>query len=420
MSSLFGRRDALSYSAGNDARLSDSGSHWLGWAAFLGASWTWCIGMFLPYILVRDYGFWGWVIFAIPNVLGAAAMGWVIRTSQSSLEIAGVHRGACRLFSGVTIAFHLYFCVAVIAPLSRALLHKQHAMEGTVGGVMIASLLMYLYITRRPGAQRVLAWCALILSMVAMAYVGNEVRDIALYAPDDMPPISMKFNTELIWLAPVCVFGFLFCPYLDLTFHRARQFSGNPRASFGAGFGVFFFTMIIFTLIYSRVLNAPSVSRLLAIFIVVHLAIQTAFTIAAHAAEIQHDGRWIAVITAALTFAAWMAYWWLPDYDYIVGKLQAGEVIYRIFMGFYGLVFPAYVWLIMIPARGKQSPSLRNLAVFAAAVLLATPMFYLGFLAQKMIWLIPGLSLVLLARLLVRVDPSHAEHASIQQNSEPT
>lgn len=420
MSSIPARSDALSYSASNDARLADPGSHWLGWAAFLGASWTWCIGMFLPVLLVRDYGFWGWVIFAVPNVLGAAAMGWVLRSSQSSVEIASTHRTACKLFSGVTIAFHLFFCVAVIAPLSRSLLQKQQAMQWTIGGVLIASLLMYLYITRHPGAQRVLAWCALILSMTAMAYVGIEIQDVAMYAPREMPAISMQFNRELIWLAPVCVFGFLFCPYLDLTFHRARQFSRNPRASFGAGFGVFFFTMIIFTLIYARAFSVQNVSRLLAIFIVVHLAIQTSFTIAAHAAEIQHDGVLVAVLTAALTFVAWMAYWWLPDNVYLAGHLLAGEVIYRVFMGFYGLVFPAYVWLVMIPGRGRAAPSWRNLSIFALAVVASMPMFYMGFVAQQMIWLVPGLALVLLARLLIVQPKVAGETALAQQNSEPT
>jgi hypothetical protein len=48
----------------------------LGWANYLGMSWTWCIGMFLPVLLVRDYGIGAWWIFAIPNVVGAAAMGW--------------------------------------------------------------------------------------------------------------------------------------------------------------------------------------------------------------------------------------------------------------------------------------------------------------------------------------------------------
>ena len=28
---------------------------------------------------------------------------------------------------------------------------------------------------------------------------------------------------DLIWLTPVCLLGFLLCPYLDLTFHHVRQ-----------------------------------------------------------------------------------------------------------------------------------------------------------------------------------------------------
>src|SRR6266404_3216610 len=52
--------------------------NWLGWAVFLAVSWTWCIGMFLPVLLVRDYGLWGWIVFAVPNMIGAAAMGWVM------------------------------------------------------------------------------------------------------------------------------------------------------------------------------------------------------------------------------------------------------------------------------------------------------------------------------------------------------
>src|SRR5690242_7362807 len=51
----------------------------LGWGAYLACSWTWCISMFLPVLLVRDYGVWGFVVFAVPNVIGAGAMGWVLR-----------------------------------------------------------------------------------------------------------------------------------------------------------------------------------------------------------------------------------------------------------------------------------------------------------------------------------------------------
>src|SRR3974377_2421065 len=98
--------------------------NWLGWATFLGVSWTWCIGMFLPVLLVRDYGIWGWIVFAIPNVLGAPPMGWVIRSRETSLEIVAAHREACQLFSAVTIAFHLFFALSVIAPLAVDILRR--------------------------------------------------------------------------------------------------------------------------------------------------------------------------------------------------------------------------------------------------------------------------------------------------------
>ena len=28
---------------------------------------------------------------------------------------------------------------------------------------------------------------------------------------------------NILWLVPVMIFGFALCPYLDITFHRARQ-----------------------------------------------------------------------------------------------------------------------------------------------------------------------------------------------------
>ena len=34
----------------------------LSWAVYLGVSWTWCIGMFLPVLIMRDYGIAGWLV----------------------------------------------------------------------------------------------------------------------------------------------------------------------------------------------------------------------------------------------------------------------------------------------------------------------------------------------------------------------
>ncbi|MDB5325177.1 MAG: hypothetical protein JWM57_746, partial [Phycisphaerales bacterium] len=95
---------------------STDGNRW-SWAAYLGASWTWCIGMFLPVLLIRDYGPWAWVIFALPNVIGAGAMGWVMRSREMSHDYTIRHASACRLFSFVTIAFQLFFALWMLPRL---------------------------------------------------------------------------------------------------------------------------------------------------------------------------------------------------------------------------------------------------------------------------------------------------------------
>jgi hypothetical protein len=87
------------------------------WGMYLGISWTWVIGMFLPVLLVRDYGPLAWWIFAIPNCIGAAAMGWVLRNADDSAAYVRRHAGACRWFSLVTIAFHLFFAAWMLPHL---------------------------------------------------------------------------------------------------------------------------------------------------------------------------------------------------------------------------------------------------------------------------------------------------------------
>src|SRR3954452_3533913 len=89
----------------------------IGWAAFLASSWTWCIGMFLPVLMLRDYGGWGWVVFALPNIFGAAAMGWLLRDRNASLAVQRANLPACRWFSLVTLAFHAFFVLALLPKL---------------------------------------------------------------------------------------------------------------------------------------------------------------------------------------------------------------------------------------------------------------------------------------------------------------
>jgi hypothetical protein len=361
----------------------------LGWAVYLASSWTWCIGMFLPVLLVRDYGLWGWIVFAVPNVIGAAAMGWVLRTREASHAIVANHSRAVCWFSLVTVAFHIFFVMFI---LHRLIVYELN----TYIWVALLAAAIFAIGRRQVGIDIVMAVIAFAISVGAIVvFIGTA--GIELPEPRAMRPMPG------VWpLAAACIFGFALCPYLDGTFHRARAAtsSSGAKLAFGAGFGVFFLTMIIFTLLYARpIANAFNRSeRLLpaavVIAIAVHMVAQSAFTVAVHMRMAESLWQFLAgafAMALALTFAGWsIAPWTL---------LAPDEVVYRLFMSFYALVFPAYVWLCVIPLRGNAKPSKRMLAVFATAVIVAAPMFAIAFLGNRMVWLLPGLIVVLLARL---------------------
>ena len=65
--------------------------------------------MFLPVLLTRDYGLAGWIVFALPNCFGAAAMAWFLARPGASERIVTEHRTATLAFSAVTLAFHAFF-----------------------------------------------------------------------------------------------------------------------------------------------------------------------------------------------------------------------------------------------------------------------------------------------------------------------
>ena len=73
----------------------------VGWGLYCTTSWTWCIGMYLPLILLRDYGWPGFIAFAIPNVLGCAAFGYVVDAKRSD-ALRARFRGAMIAFGAAT------------------------------------------------------------------------------------------------------------------------------------------------------------------------------------------------------------------------------------------------------------------------------------------------------------------------------
>jgi hypothetical protein len=151
-------------------------------------------------------------------------------------------------------------------------------------------------------------------------------------------------------------------------------------------------------------------------WVAVHMTVQLAFTIGVHwsgngdpapvsavddddmpAARASPFYRMFvfALGTAVTGFGAYLSINWIRHDEF-----ESGEIVYRCFMAFYGLVFPAYAWVCMLPTwRDPLKPSRRALVAFAAAVVVATPMYYVAFIENRMTWLVPGLLVVLLARL---------------------
>jgi hypothetical protein len=367
--------------------------------------------MFLPVLLVRDYGVWGFVVFAVPNVLGAAVMGWVLTRSQSVVMTRWAnHRWACVCFTWVTIAFQLYFlgsmALPVLGPVSTAW------GPWPLVGLLFLLVLLGAAIAARPriGSAIVLA----VSTTLLLLFLCNS-GGVAL-------PVSTD-SRRLLFLAPVCVFGFALCPYLDLTFHRARAELDEraSRAAFSVGFCVFFLAMILGTLVYAApaagVLAHPKsvAGSLGALLIGGHIALQIAGTVALHKRELvlPRENEWNAGsgLQASFLPGGLLALLALVVADSLKGQEFFGigsfELVYRCFMSFYGLVFPAYVWLCMIPTRDGHSGVLspqgrRKLLILAIACLLAAPCYWMGFIERIEWWLAPGVGVVLLARFLVR------------------
>jgi hypothetical protein len=221
---------------------------------------------------------------------------------------------------------------------------------------------------------------------------------------------------------PVLVLGFLMCPYLDLTFHRARQsLPGRAgSAAFVIGFGVMFLAMIVGTLGYGLALlrdHAAPLPTLLPLLLAAHIMMQLMFTITAH--RFDEKGRDQDPVTplqwprdystspmAAISFSILMLLGFVVvgrSHDMIYAGLTATEIIYRGFMSFYGLIFPAYVWLCMLPLGTTRTS--RRVWTFAGAVVLASPFYWMGFIERETIWLVPGVAVVLFAKLIAGGAP---------------
>lgn len=340
-------------------------------AFYLASSWLWCIGAFLPVLLLRDYGWMTLGIFTLANVTGAAAFGWVLnkKRQQAFLE---AHRPALKFFSQVTIAFQLFF-VAWLSAL--------------VGWWLLLVMLVLIGVFYR--SDRRIGGVAAGLFLLSMVLFGS-------YLLTDPPLAAGTLQSGWLHSLLPLVLGFALSPYLDLTFHRALAQSPNPRLSFTLGFGVFFFCLLAFVFVYSEGLLAMAAGGSLDLRalwpVVAFIVLQTAFTAAVHLKEMQRFqpapwlscllpyGVYLLLLVVALEFLVSSTAPWVD--------LPMTEVVYKGFLFFYGLAFPLYLLF------GK------NRVLFWVALLLATPAYSIGFLVGEESLFYLSISMVWVAVML--------------------
>ncbi|WP_404418687.1 hypothetical protein [Marinospirillum sp.] len=342
------------------------------YAFYLASSWLWCIGAFLPVLLLRDYGWASLVVFALANVVGAAAFGWVMTQKRQQAFLVN-HRPMLKLFSQVTVAFQLFFVAWLSALLGWWLL-----------------LVMLVLIGLFYRADRVVAGVAVGVFLLSLALFGSYLLT--------EPPLPVAALQPGWWhtLLPL-VLGFALSPYLDLTFHRALEQSPNPRLSFTLGFGVFFLCLLVFVFFYSadlaQLMAGASPDWPVLWPVVAFIVLQTAFTVALHLKEMQRLQQasrlarlwpWGLYLLLLILLLEPLAGWALPWID-----LPLTEGLYKGFLFFYGLVFPLYLLLGKKPKR------------FWITLLLATPAYGLGFLVGGDFLFLLSLSMAWVAVILL-------------------
>jgi hypothetical protein len=339
----------------------------MGWGIFCACSWTWCIGMFLPTIMLERYGLPGFLVFAVPNVLGCAAFGYVLTRARSESMVAR-HGRAMGWFSIATIAYHTCFMPILIASFGLPLTEGISDAGPLAGGVMLSTFVFAGGLVLSAIPTRLWPWLAVgVYAFSIAAFVrwgGDALGHVAMSGTD---PVS-----SLLWLAPIITVGFILCPYLDLTFHRARQQAGTPHAF--AVFGVTFAVMIVFTVAYAG-------AQALTTIVLWHILIQSMFTIGAHLRELRLVApRPRGNLSVSMAYLPLFAAFLYPAVRLLdVAWTGGAEDVYLRYLVLYGLVLPLYALVFIGPLR-PVTWSRRAGWGYAAVVVAMMPFYEAAFI----------------------------------------
>jgi hypothetical protein len=334
---------------------------------------------------LRDYGWPAIAAFTIFNVGGAMAMGFWFKTRNEQQKFERKHKPAIALFSYVTIAYQLFFLAWLGAMLDQALILPITLAVGLV-----------IYFTK--GLITYWAIVFYILSLVLFIVFNNNNL-----APLDLGAKQYWPHTVL----PLAI-GFIFSPYLDITFHRAYKNSKSPQLSFALGFGVLFLSLLTFVLLYASSLSDIFFNQVIPAAIIYpvvgFLVLQTAFTIAAHTSELKTQQyakpSFLAGVIATMSAVSLTLISLFEGSSFFEINLPFEETIYKGFLFFYSLVFPLYLLL------GKSKP------YFLWVLAICTPAYALGFLIgdEYSLSLSIGVAILLSALALKYVTKSADRH----------
>lgn len=332
------------------------------WGILCAVSWTWCIGMYLPVPLVERFGWPGFIAFAAPNIVGVVLFGYLVRTRERSERMVATHGSAMRWFSIVTIAYQMFFLVALQELAPTAFPDLVWGSTAIVAGPFVAAILLAMVPLRGLLVVAGVLWTA---SLCVFADTGID------------PFSSVAWNGPMstLQLAPVAIvmgLGFLLCPFFDLTFHRAIRESPSHHA-----FALFAPAFLLMSLLTVAIwFDGPINWRSLAFG---HFLWQTSITMALHLRELRSGIQQTNAFERNAAIAA-------PLVGVILGMWAVNEgwgyETYLRFLVFYGLIVPAYAIVFMHP-RGEAVLSKRNLLFVALVVVAAAPFYEIGFVREK-------------------------------------
>ena len=311
--------------------------------------------MFLPIVMLQKYGWPGFFLFAIPNVIGCTAFGYVVRTPERSKALVEKYGTAMAIFAIVTIAFHAFF-VAMIVQMQHTDSGAMTIIGIAMGLLIVGGLLATLH-TRFWPIVAVGLW-------IFSAIVGITLLPFEAAIEGTRP------WQDVIWFMPITTLGFLLCPYLDPTFHRAIQ--ETPSKHSFAVFGITFACLIAMTCLYY-----DDLQRNRTILLTMYLGAQTVFTVGVHFKEgcrIASKFKKLFVVLAIIASTVAIGIAIRPHGDDGLVK------DYLRFFAFYGFVFPGLVAIFMLT---KQSFTPKRLALFSLVTLLSLPLLEAGYIGES-------------------------------------